>query len=129
MHIVRRSYKTQIADACKKIAGEYRQYYTNMLELETGQSGSVLQELKDTISKQAKMLKAQEHNMAALRGQLQDAESKVLDDQFSFDDSEQSLKEETPPPPPQPEVLDDTTINPEEHQKVGLCVCLCVCVC
>ena len=89
-----------------------------MLELETGQSGSVLQELKDTIAKQAKMLKAQEQNMSTLRGQLQDAESKVLDEQFSYDDSEQSLKDETPPPPPPPDVLADT-INPEEHQKVS----------
>ena len=50
--MARRSYKTQMADACKKIAGDYKRYYAQMLALETGQSGSVLQDMKDTIAKQ-----------------------------------------------------------------------------
>jgi hypothetical protein len=119
MRVARRSYKTQMADACKKIAGDHKRYYANMLELETGQSGSVLQELRDTVSRQAKMLKAQEHNMSALRTQLLEAESKVLEDHYSLDDSEASLKAETPPPPPEPDFLANT-IDPDEHKKVHL---------
>ena len=59
MAITRRSYKTQLADACKKIAGDYKKYYAQMLALETGHSGSVLQELKDTITRQTKVIKIQ----------------------------------------------------------------------
>lgn len=118
MQVARRSYKTQMADACKKIAGDYRRYYTKMLELETGQSGSVLQELRDTISKQGKMLKVQEQNMSALRNQLLEAETRVLDEHFSYnDDSEGSLKAATPPPPPEPDFLANT-IDPDEHKKI-----------
>ncbi|KAL5257024.1 hypothetical protein ACHWQZ_G012074 [Mnemiopsis leidyi] len=117
MRVARRSYKTQMADACKKIAGDYRRYYTKMLELETGQSGSVLQELRDTISRQAKMLKLQEQNMSSLRTQLLEAESRVLDEHYSLGGSEASLKAETPPPPPEPDFLANT-IDPDEHKKV-----------
>ena len=117
MRVARRSYKTQMADACKKIAGDYKRYYMKMLELETGQSGSVLQELRDTISKQGKMLKLQEQNMSALRTQLLEAESRVLDEHFSVEDSEASLKAETPPPPPEPDFLTNA-IDPDEHKKV-----------
>ncbi|XP_063674842.1 uncharacterized protein C10orf67, mitochondrial-like isoform X4 [Bolinopsis microptera] len=117
MRVARRSYKTQMADACKKIAGDYKRYYMKMLELETGQSGSVLQELRDTISKQGKMLKLQEQNMSALRTQLLEAENRVLDEHFSVEDSEASLKAETPPPPPEPDFLTNA-IDPDEHKKV-----------
>lgn len=121
MRVARRSYKTQIADACKKIAGDYKRYYTKMLELETGQSGSVLQELRDTISKQGKMLKVQEQNMSALRQQLVDAENRaVTANHFSYEDSEGSLKPETPPPPPEPDFLTNA-IDPDEHKKVNSC--------
>ena len=54
--IARRSFKTQLADACRKIAGDYKQYYAKLLALETGQSGSILQDLKDTISKQVYLI-------------------------------------------------------------------------
>lgn len=117
MRVARRSYKTQMADACKKIAGDYKRYYTKMLELETGQSGSVLQELRDTIAKQGKMLKVQEQNMSSLRTQLLEAESRVLDEHYSMD-SEGSFKAETPPPPPEPDFLANT-IDPDEHKKVS----------
>lgn len=116
MAIVRRSYKTQMADACKKIAGDYKRYYTKMLELETGQSGSLLQELRDTITKQGKTIKMQEQNMSALRTQLLEAESKVMDDNYYYPESEDEFKDATPPPPPEPDFLANT-IDPDEHNK------------
>eukprot|EP00116_Pleurobrachia_bachei_P001947 sb/3462209/ len=116
--IARRSFKTQLADACKKIAGDYKQYYAKLLALETGQSGSILQDLKDTISKQAKMLKIQEQNLSALRSQLAEAETRInVDAALTYEDSDDGLKADTPPPPPEPDFLSNT-IDPDEHKKV-----------
>ena len=117
MIVARRSYKTQMADACKKIAGEYKKYYTKLMELETGQSGSVVQELRETVARQAKQLKLQEQGMAGLRGQLLEAETRVSEERYWQEESEGSLKTETPPPPPQPDFLANT-IDPDTHKKV-----------
>jgi len=119
MAITRRSYKTQLADACKKIAGDYKKYYAQMLALETGQSGSVLQELKDTISRQTKVIKIQEQNLTALRSQVEMSEQRLAEGSKSSMsmDSDESIKPDTPPPPPEPDFL-TAQIDPDEHKAV-----------
>ncbi|XP_065896569.1 uncharacterized protein C10orf67, mitochondrial-like [Dysidea avara] len=72
--LLRNSYKTQLSDAVKKIAGEYKAYYEELLSGKSDRHDIIIKQLKEQTSEMAKFLEEKESQLEIANLQLKQSQ-------------------------------------------------------